>query len=173
MVVKTGRYGKFAACPNYPGCKNTNPISAKSSQSSDPAQQNTPVPGMKCEKCGADMVLRSGRYGSFYACSNYPECKTTKQIVKKIGVKCPVCGGDIITKRGKNKAFFYSCENYENVDFHPGICPLMKNVRSAVRCCLKRKENLLPYVIIKSAAINVIMRIRQIKTEPKNRLCVC
>ena len=41
MVVKTGRYGKFAACPNYPDCKNTKPISAKSSHSSDPAQQNT------------------------------------------------------------------------------------------------------------------------------------
>ena len=139
MVVKTGRYGKFAACPNYPDCKNTKPISAKSSHSSDPAQQNTPIPGMKCEKCGADMVMRSGRYGSFYACSNYPECKTTKQIVKKIGVKCPVCGGDIITKRGKNKAFFYSCENYEKCGFSSWDMPLDDKCPECGQMLFKKK----------------------------------
>lgn len=139
MIVKTGRYGKFAACPNYPDCKNTKPIVAKSVQNSDISTESTPVPGNKCEKCGADMVLRSGRYGSFYACSNYPECKTTKQIVKKIGVKCPVCGGDIITKRGKNKAFFYSCENYEKCGFSSWDMPLDEKCPECGQMLFKKK----------------------------------
>ena len=139
MIVKTGRYGKFAACPNYPDCKNTKPIAAKSVQNSDASPEGTPVPGIKCEKCGADMVLRSGRYGSFYACSNYPECKTTKQIVKKIGVKCPVCGGDIITKRGKNKAFFYSCENYEKCGFSSWDMPLEEKCPECGQMLFKKK----------------------------------
>lgn len=118
------------------------------------AQQNTPVPG-RSAKNAALIWLCAAPVRKFLCMFKLSGSKTTKQIVKKIGVKCPVCGGDIITKRGKNKAFFYSCENYENVDFHPGICPLMKNVRSAVRCCLKRKENLLPYVHNKECGYKV------------------
>lgn len=127
MIVKNGRYGKFAACPNYPECKNTKPIEkgpADIKSGGEETKQPEPIPDMKCEKCGGDMVLRTGRYGSFYACVNYPECKTTKQIVKKIGVKCPVCGGEIVAKRGKNKSFFYSCENYTKCGFSSWDLPL-------------------------------------------------
>ena len=63
------------------------------------------------------MVLRTGRFGSFYACSAYPACKFTKQISKPLGVKCPECGGDIVTKFGKNRTMFYSCEKYPECKF--------------------------------------------------------
>ena len=107
MVVKSGRYGKFAACPNYPECKNTKPInstSAKSGSTKDAASAASAEPqyaDFKCEKCGGDMVLRTGCYGSFYACTNYPRCKFTKQKNQTIGVKCPKCDGDIVVKYGK------------------------------------------------------------------------
>lgn len=65
-----------------------------------------------CEKCGNPMLIKSGRFGEFMACSNYPECKNTKPIVKAIGVKCPDCGGDVVAKRGKSGKIFYGCSNY-------------------------------------------------------------
>ena len=65
-----------------------------------------------CEKCGKPMLIKSGRFGDFMACSGYPECKNTKPIVKTIGVKCPDCGGDIVAKRGKSGKIFYGCSNY-------------------------------------------------------------
>ncbi len=71
-----------------------------------------------CEKCGANMVYKTGRFGEFLACPNYPECKNTKPIVKQIDVPCPKCGGKVVIKRGgKSGKSFYGCENYPNCDF--------------------------------------------------------
>lgn len=114
MIVKNGRFGKFAACPNYPACKNTKPLAKTGDGLVEKKAEKT---DMKCELCGADMILRTGRYGSFYACSRYPECKFTKQKVKSLGVKCPECGSDIVTKYGKNKTVFYSCLRYPECKF--------------------------------------------------------
>jgi DNA topoisomerase-1 len=114
MIVKNGRYGKFAACPNYPECKNTKPLTKKSADSEDKQPEIAPF---KCELCGSDMVLRTGRYGSFYACVRYPECKNTKQKVRELGVNCPECGAPIVTKFGRNKTVFYSCSKYPECKF--------------------------------------------------------
>ena len=73
--------------------------------------------GFTCEKCGSDMIVRNGRYGSFYACSNYPECKNTKQKVTEIGVKCPICSQMLVSKRGRAKTLFYSCSKYPECNF--------------------------------------------------------
>ena len=125
MVVKVGRYGKFAACPNYPACRNTKPLTDEKEQK--PLKKT----GEKCELCGADMVIRPGRYGNFYACSRYPECKNTKQIRHPVGVKCPKCGGEILQRSGKNRRIFYSCENYPTCDFSSWDLPLRE---SCPRC---------------------------------------
>jgi len=114
MVVKNGRFGKFAACPNYPTCKNTKPL-MKTSEGL--VEKKSEVAPMKCELCGADMIKRSGRFGTFYACSRYPECTYTMQKVKAIDVKCPQCGSDIITKHCRNKTVFYSCSKYPTCNF--------------------------------------------------------
>ena len=113
MIVKNGRFGKFAACPNYPECKNTKPLR----KAEEPEDKKAEATDMKCELCGSDMVLRTGRYGSFYACSKYPECKFTKQKVKELGVKCPDCGSEIVTKYGRNRSVFYSCSKYPECQF--------------------------------------------------------
>ena len=113
MIVKNGRFGKFAACPNYPSCKNTKPITKE-----EPAADvKTETTDSVCDKCGSPMVMRTGRFGSFLACSRYPECKTTRQITKEIGVSCPKCGGKVVMKKGKNRTVFYSCEKYPECDF--------------------------------------------------------
>ena len=75
------------------------------------------VADFKCEKCGSDMVVRTGRYGSFFACSRFPECNFTKQKTRDIGVTCPKCSSKIIMKNGKNRTVFYSCERYPECDF--------------------------------------------------------
>ena len=83
MVVKSGRYGKFAACPNYPKCKNTKPLESEKKEKVEKPKAEKPEAqkiDLKCEKCGADLVIRSGKFGNFYACSNFPTCKFTKQI---------------------------------------------------------------------------------------------
>ena len=68
--------------------------------------------GELCEKCGKPMVKKHGRFGTFAACSGYPECKNTKPIVETIGVSCPVCGKDIVQKRGRSGRIFYGCSGY-------------------------------------------------------------
>ncbi|MBE6183872.1 type I DNA topoisomerase [Heyndrickxia ginsengihumi] len=74
--------------------------------------------GEDCEVCGSPMVFKMGRYGKFMACSNFPECRNTKAIVKKIGVKCPKCGeGEIIERKSKRKRIFYGCDRYPECDF--------------------------------------------------------
>ncbi len=131
MVVRNGRFGKFAACPNYPTCRNTKPlVSNDPAAEGDLSEQPEKAPDeaveekkesvttdMKCEKCGADMVLRTGKFGSFWACSRYPKCKFTKARVHDTGVACPKCGAKIVTKFGKNHTVFYSCETYPKCDF--------------------------------------------------------
>ena len=116
MVVKNGRFGKFAACPNYPQCKNTKPLTSPEKEEQKEKKQQV-VADFKCELCGGDMVQRSGRYGSFFACANFPTCSFTKQKTRDIGVACPKCGSKIVMKNGKNKTVFYSCEKYPTCDF--------------------------------------------------------
>lgn len=63
-----------------------------------------------CELCGANMVIRTGRFGKFLACPNYPKCKNTKPILEEVG-KCPKCGGKILKRKSKAGKTFYICEN--------------------------------------------------------------
>lgn len=74
--------------------------------------------GFDCELCGHPMVIKLGKYGKFYACSNFPECRNTKPIVKEIGVTCPTCGkGQIIERKSKKNRIFYGCNQYPDCDF--------------------------------------------------------
>ena len=71
------------------------------------------------------MVLKSGRFGKFLACSKYPECKTTKPLAT--GVKCPEDGGDIVERRTKRGKSFWSCSNYPKCKFATWHKPLPRN----------------------------------------------
>lgn len=74
--------------------------------------------GFDCELCGHPMVIKLGRYGKFYACSNFPECHNTKAIIKEIGVTCPLCGeGQVIERKTKRNRIFYGCDRYPDCEF--------------------------------------------------------
>ena len=140
MVVKNGRYGKFAACPNYPTCRNTKPLEEKKQEVPERVEKKpTVVADFKCEKCGADMVQRSGRYGTFFACSRYPECNFTKQKTKELDVACPECGSKILIKTGRNKTVFYSCEKYPECGFSSWDMPVAEKCPDCGKVLFRKK----------------------------------
>ncbi|MDW0111792.1 type I DNA topoisomerase [Sporosarcina saromensis] len=74
--------------------------------------------GEDCEQCGNPMVFKMGRYGKFMACSNFPDCRNTKAIVKPIGVTCPSCKeGQVIERKSKTKRIFYGCDRYPECEY--------------------------------------------------------
>ena len=79
--------------------------------------------GESCPQCGKPIVIKTGRYGKFLACSGYPECKYTKSFQIKIGVSCPECGSDLVQRLSK-KRIFYGCSNYPQCQFATNARPL-------------------------------------------------
>lgn len=77
-----------------------------------------------CEKCGKNMVIKTGRYGKFIACPGFPECKNTKQFLDDTGKVCPKCSGKVIYKQTKKKKKFIGCENYPECDFSSWNLPI-------------------------------------------------
>jgi DNA topoisomerase I len=118
MEIKWGRNGKFLACPAYkekPPCKNTQNFEKLEDGTIKIVAKQDITTDEKCEKCSSPMVIKTGRFGKFLACSAYPECKTTKPI--PLGVKCPQDGGDLAQKRTKKGRTFYACSNYPKCEF--------------------------------------------------------
>jgi DNA topoisomerase-1 len=121
MMVKTGRFGKFLACSNYPRCKNTKKMMVNGEGKLEVAQDE--VSSEVCENCGAPMVIKTGRFGKFLACSKYPECKNTKRIgaegkgkgegskPEPTGEDCEQCGAPLVYRKGRFGPFI-ACSNY-------------------------------------------------------------
>ncbi len=156
MIIKTGRYGKFLACSNFPDCRNI-----KSLNGGAPGQPGEKTDKIKeleekykdtvCEKCGSPMAIKTGRFGPFLACTGYPKCKNIKGIdnpAANTGIKCQACGkGEIVMKRSK-RGTFYACNNYPDCKTSfPGKptgekCPdcgslLIEDKDSGVKCSQK------------------------------------
>jgi len=113
MVIKWGRHGEFLACSGYPACKTTREFSRGTN--GEIVLKKIETTTEVCEKCGAPMTIKRGRFGKFLACTKYPECKSTKAI--GIGVKCPLCGKDVISRRGRGGRSFYGCSGYPDCKF--------------------------------------------------------
>ncbi|MHB8173758.1 MAG: type I DNA topoisomerase [Nitrospirota bacterium] len=124
MVIKWGRNGRFLACPGYPECKNTRELPGEGGESANAQAREAEATDEKCPKCESPMVIKSGRFGKFMACSAYPKCKTTKPI--PLGVSCPKCGGDLSERRTKGGKPFYGCGNYPKCDFASWDRPVPK-----------------------------------------------
>lgn len=124
MVIKWGKLGYFLACSGYPECKNT--MNFKRSEDGTIEALKEETTGENCLQCGSPMVIKSGRFGRFFACSKYPECKTTKPITT--GVACPQegCGGELTEKRSKRGKVFYSCTKYPTCTFAMWDKPVTK-----------------------------------------------
>jgi len=115
MVIKWGKLGSFLACSNYPECKNTQDFKK------DDAGKIYIVPkeftDKKCEKCTNPMVVKSGKFGKFLACSDYPNCKFTAAIT--LGIPCPSCTpeGELTQKMSRYRRVFYSCNKWPKCTF--------------------------------------------------------
>ena len=70
-----------------------------------------------CANCGRPMVIKTGRFGRFISCTGYPECKTTKPILKETGALCPKDGGKVVERKSRRGRTFYGCANYPACDF--------------------------------------------------------
>ncbi|WP_079508418.1 type I DNA topoisomerase [Mesobacillus jeotgali] len=96
--------------------------------------------GEDCEHCGSPMVFKMGRYGKFMACSNFPDCRNTKAIVKEIGVKCPKCEeGNIIERKSKKRRIFYGCDRYPECDFLSWDKPLARKCPKCENMLVEKK----------------------------------
>ncbi len=137
MVIREGRYGKFAACPNFPKCRNTRRLNDDASAAEGAEEV---LADEKCPVCGSDMILKKGAYGSFYACRNYPDCKTTKPYYKDTGVACPQCGKRILVKQSRSRKTFYSCEDYPNCKFSVWDVPQQMKCPRCGGLVLKKKN---------------------------------
>jgi DNA topoisomerase-1 len=103
----------------------------------------------KCSDCGKPMLIKTGRFGKFLACSGYPECKKTMPLMVKTGILCPECGeshhGELVQRRGKRGTVFYGCNRYPECRFTirqkpaPQPCPMCNKLlviyrNGMVRC---------------------------------------
>ncbi len=77
------------------------------------------VSNVQCDKCGAMMVIRTGKYGKFLACPNYPTCKNTKPLEEEnpVVAKCPICGKNVRRRKSKKGKYFYGCEGYPDCTY--------------------------------------------------------
>ena len=119
MVVRTSKFGtQFLGCSNYPDCKTALPMNVLSGQNEENQEEKQEeLCKEKCEKCGADMVFKTGPYGKYLECTN-PDCKHRKPYRKSTGVKCPKCGkGEIVERKSKRGTVFYGCNTYPDCDF--------------------------------------------------------
>jgi DNA topoisomerase I len=80
--------------------------------------------GDACPKCGKPLLVKTGRFGKFIACSGYPECKYTQSFQVKVGAKCPQCGKDLIQRMSKKHRTFYGCSGYPDCKFLTNFKPL-------------------------------------------------
>jgi DNA topoisomerase-1 len=134
LHIRMGKNGQFLGCSNYPECTYTrnytrdekgviHPIEPASNQASDRI----------CEKCGKPMLIKEGKYGTFYACSGYPDCKTTQSTNstnggEKIGVHCPEqgCDGELVQRSSKRGKIFYGCSRFPDCTFATWDKPVAK-----------------------------------------------
>jgi DNA topoisomerase-1 len=128
MVIKFGRFGQFLACSNYPECQTTREVGSKRAENGDgtgaEGEKSEEVPA--CELCGKEMALKKGRFGSFYGCTGYPDCKNIRKIAKgeqkpvappvPLDETCPKDGAQLVRRQGRFGEFI-SCSNYPKCDY--------------------------------------------------------
>ena len=113
MLVRTSRFGnQFLGCSGYPECKTILPIDVNG----DTVKPLEPEKAEeKCEKCGGDMIIKTGPYGKYLECVS---CQNRKSFVRSTGVTCPKCGkGQIVERKSKYGKMFFGCNKYPDCDF--------------------------------------------------------
>ena len=113
LISRFGKYGRFIGCSGYPDCDYMRKVDKDGSTEEVVAPEE--VPDRVCPKDGGKLLIRSGKYGKFISCANYPKCKHIEELNKpdlEGAVDCPECKkGKIVPKKGRF-GVFYSCNNY-------------------------------------------------------------
>lgn len=118
MVLRIGKNGsQFLGCSGYPDCKTMMSLNALSEDTGEENSNEPEVCEEKCEKCGSNMIFKTGPYGKYMECTN-ENCKHRKPYRKSTGVACPKCGkGTIVERKSKRGTIFYGCDKYPECDF--------------------------------------------------------
>ncbi len=148
LNIKIGKNGHFLACTKYPDCSFTSNYERDEKGNLSIVKRvidNTKV--KDCVKCGKPMVKKDGRFGTFLACTGYPECKHTESVnggqgSREIGIKCPEpdCSGTIVERRSKRGKIFYGCSRYPDCTFASWDKPVDKSCPDCESKYLVEKE---------------------------------
>ena len=95
-----------------------------------------------CEKCGRPMVIKSGRYGKFVACSGFPECRNAHPLVKDTGGLCPLDGGHILVRKSAKGRVYYGCSNYPKCNYMTWDEPVPEKCPQCGSTLFKKKGQL-------------------------------
>ena len=95
-----------------------------------------------CDKCGRPMVIKSGRYGKFVACSGFPECRNSHPLVKDTGGLCPLCGGHMLLRKSANGRIYYGCSNYPQCSYMTWDEPVTETCPNCGKTLFKRRGQL-------------------------------
>ena len=134
LRIRVGKNGHFLGCTGYPECTYTRNYTRDEKGVIHPVEPSFDETSDRvCEKCGKPMLIKNGRYGTFYACSGYPECKNTQSVASNnggqaTGVKCPEkeCGGDLVKRKSRRGKVFYGCSLYPACTFAVWDKPVAK-----------------------------------------------
>jgi len=134
LHIRMGRNGQFLGCNNYPECTYTRNYTRDEKGVVHPIEPASDQPSDRiCDKCGKPMLIKEGRYGTFFACSGYPDCKNTQSTnstgpENKTGVDCPEkdCDGELVQRSSKRGKIFYGCSRFPDCTFATWDKPVAK-----------------------------------------------
>lgn len=122
----------------YPEFETTLTVAEKEIEKVEVKDDVSDVP---CDKCGAMMVYKMGKYGRFLACPNFPECRNTMPILKYIDTPCPLCGKRLLEKTSKKNRRFYGCEGYPDCDFVSWDKPVAEKCPKCGQYMIEKNNN--------------------------------
>ncbi len=124
LAIRLGKRGRFIGCTGYPTCDYTRNLGEDAEQETKEAEI---VEGRTCPKCDGQLAVKTGRYGKFIGCQNYPKCRYLEplQKPKDTGVTCPQCGeGTLMERRSRYGKTFYACNRYPKCKYAINSPPL-------------------------------------------------
>ena len=122
----------------YPEFESTLAVAEKEIEKVEVKDDVSDVP---CDKCGAMMVYKMGKFGRFLACPNFPDCRNTMPILNYIDAKCPICGKRLLEKTSRKNRRFYGCEGYPECDFVSWDKPVDEKCSRCGHYMIEKKNN--------------------------------
>ena len=114
LAIRLGKRGRFIGCTGYPDCDYTQDLGGAQEQANTESE-NALIEGRVCSDCGHALLIKTGRYGRFIGCSNYPNCKHIESLDKPgdTEIDCPICHeAHILKRKSRRGKIFYSCGAY-------------------------------------------------------------